>query len=30
MLINSFVQESVEGCWLSVVSKGVFKDADYQ
>ena len=30
MLVISYAQESDKGCWLSVVSKRVIKDAVYQ
>ena len=30
MLVISCVQESDKGCWLSVVSRRVIKDAGYQ
>ena len=30
MLVISCVQEGDKGCWLSVVSKRVIKDAGYQ
>ena len=30
MLVIRCVQESDKGCWLSVVSKRVIKDASYQ
>ena len=30
MLVISYVQEVDKGCWLSVVTKRVIKDAGYQ
>ena len=30
MLVVNYVQEGDKGCWLSVVSKRLIKDAGYQ